>query len=62
MAREVLQKGKAQYSWPPVLANLDQLFFELKILFTSFTKGATLMRRSTVLSLRRGEVSSGKLM
>jgi hypothetical protein len=51
MAREVLQKGKAQYSWPPVLANLDQLFFELRILFTSFTKEATLMRRSTVLSL-----------
>jgi len=34
-----------------VLTSLDQLIFKLKILFTFFTKQATLMRRSTVLSL-----------
>jgi hypothetical protein len=33
------------------LTSLDQLVFILKILFTSFTKQGTLMRRSTVLSL-----------
>ncbi len=42
-------KGKAQYLL--VLTSLDQLLFKLKILLTSFTKQATLMRRSTVLSL-----------
>jgi hypothetical protein len=31
-------------------SSLDQLLFILKILLTSFTKQATLMRRSTVLS------------
>jgi hypothetical protein len=34
-----------------VLTSLDQLLFLLKILFTLFTKQATLMRRSTVPSL-----------
>ncbi len=34
-----------------VLTNLDQLVFKLKIVFSYFTKQATLMRRSTVLSL-----------
>jgi len=34
-----------------VLTRLDQLIFILKILFTSVTKQATLMRRSTVLIL-----------
>jgi len=34
-----------------ILASLDQLIFVLKVLFTFFTKQATLMRRSTVLSL-----------
>jgi len=34
-----------------VLSSLDQLSFILKILFSSFTKQATLMRRSKVLSL-----------
>ncbi len=33
------------------LTSLDQLLFVLKILFTYVTKQATLMRRSTVLSL-----------
>jgi hypothetical protein len=33
------------------LYSLDQLLFILKILLTSFTKQATLMRRSTVRSL-----------
>jgi hypothetical protein len=34
-----------------VLTGLDELLLILKILFTSFTEQATLMRRSTVLSL-----------
>jgi hypothetical protein len=34
-----------------VLTSLDQLIFKLKILFAFVTKQATLMRRSTVLSL-----------
>jgi hypothetical protein len=34
-----------------VLTSLDQLLFILKLLFTSFTKQATLMRGATVLSL-----------
>jgi hypothetical protein len=34
-----------------VLTRLDQLLFTLNILLTSFTKQATLMRKSTVLSL-----------
>jgi hypothetical protein len=34
-----------------VLTSLDQLGFKLKILFSFFTKQATLLRRSTVLSL-----------
>ena len=34
-----------------VLPSLDQLIFQLKILFSFFTKQATLMRRSIVLSL-----------
>jgi hypothetical protein len=34
-----------------VLTSSDQLIFIVKILFTYFTKQATLMRRSTVLSL-----------
>ncbi len=42
IVREVLLKGKAQYSWPPS-TNLDQLLFILKILFTFFTKQATLV-------------------
>ncbi len=49
--REVLLKGKAQYSWPPCTKWFNQLLFILQILFTFFTKQATLMRRSTVLSL-----------
>jgi hypothetical protein len=34
-----------------VLNSLDQLLFIMNILFTSFTKQATLMRRLTVLKL-----------
>ncbi len=34
-----------------VLTSLDQLLFTLKILFTFLTKQATIMRKSTVLSL-----------
>jgi hypothetical protein len=34
-----------------ILTSLDQLIFVLKVLFTLFTKQATLTRRSTVLSL-----------
>jgi hypothetical protein len=34
-----------------VLTSLDQPIFELEILFSFFTKQATLMRRPTVLSL-----------
>ncbi len=33
------------------LTSLDQLIFKLEILFSFFTKQATLRRRSTVLSL-----------
>jgi hypothetical protein len=36
-----------------VLTSLDQLIFKLKIIFSFFAKQATLMRRSTVLSLPR---------
>jgi hypothetical protein len=43
-----------------VLTTLDQLLFILKALFTSFTKQATLMRRSTVLSLPLQLVSPDK--
>ncbi len=49
--RETLLKGKARYSWPPVLTCLDQLLFKMKIIFTFLTKQATLTRRSTVQSL-----------
>jgi hypothetical protein len=34
-----------------VLTSLDQLLFIMKILFKCFTKQATVLRRSTVLSL-----------
>jgi hypothetical protein len=37
-----------------VLTNLDQLLFILKMLFTFFTKQATLRRKSTLLSLSLG--------
>ncbi len=49
--REVLLKGKAQYSWPPCINQFRSAPFILKILLTSSTKQATLMGRSTVLSL-----------
>jgi hypothetical protein len=52
--RVVLLKGKASVIDLLVLTTLYQLIFILKILFTFFTKQATLMRRSTVLSLPLG--------
>ncbi len=42
--------GKAQYSWPPCTDSLEQELFILITLFT-FSKLASLMRRSTVPSL-----------
>jgi hypothetical protein len=42
-----------------VLTSLDRLLFILKILLNSFTKQATLMRRSTVLSIPRYLVFPG---
>ncbi len=52
--RVVLLKGKASVIDLLVLTTLYLLIFKLKILFTFFTKQATLMRRSTVLSLPPG--------
>ncbi len=48
-----LTERKAQLSTVDllVLASLDQLVLKLKILFSFFTKLATLIRRSTILSL-----------
>ncbi len=40
-----------------VLTILDQLLYKLEILFTFFTKRATLMRRLTLMSLPRPSVS-----
>jgi hypothetical protein len=48
---EPLLKGKDQYSRPLLLTSLELLVFILKILFTIFTKPASLIRRSIVLSL-----------
>ena len=45
------QKAKAQYSLPPCSNQFRLAPFKLKILFTFFTKQATLMWRSNVLSL-----------
>jgi hypothetical protein len=50
-AREALLEGRLNTVDLLVLTSLDQLIFILKILFTCFTQQATLMRRSTVLSL-----------
>jgi hypothetical protein len=49
--RKVLMSGRLNTVDLLVLTTLDQLLLELKILFTSFTKQAVLMRRSTVLTL-----------
>jgi hypothetical protein len=49
--REVLLKGKTQYSWPPCTSLFRWAPFKLKIMFMFLTKQATLMRRSTVQSL-----------
>ncbi len=50
-AREILQKGRLSTIDLLVLITLDQLLLLLKILFTSLTKQATLMR-STAPSLQ----------
>jgi hypothetical protein len=49
--REVLSRGRLSMVDLLVLTSLDQLLFTWKILSTSFTKQAALMRRSTVPSL-----------
>jgi hypothetical protein len=50
--REVLLKEKVlQYGYFLELTNLDKLLSILKTLFTFFAKQATLMRKSTELSL-----------
>jgi hypothetical protein len=49
--RETLMKGRLSTVGLLVPTNLYQMLFLLKILFAFGTKRATLMRRSTVLSL-----------
>ncbi len=58
--RYFLLKGRNQYSWPPrVLNSLDQLLPVLKTYFSFYTKQATLVRRSTIISflLSKGSMS-----
>ncbi len=54
--RDVLLRGRLCTVDLLVLTSLDQHSFIMKILFSSFTKQATLMRRSTVLRLSSGLV------
>ncbi len=49
--REVLLKGKAQYSWPPCTNQFRSQPFHIENISYFFTKQTTLMRRSIVLSL-----------
>jgi len=49
--REVLMRGRLNTVDLLLPTSIDQLFLVLKILLNSFTKQATLMRRSTLLSL-----------
>jgi hypothetical protein len=44
-------RGKAQYSWPPCTNKFRPAFFENAKIIYFFTKQATLIRRSNVLSL-----------
>jgi hypothetical protein len=49
--REVLLKGNAQYGWPPCNNKFRSAPFYNENMIYFLTKQATLMRRSTVLSL-----------
>jgi hypothetical protein len=51
VTREPLLKGKLSTIDLLVLTSFNELVFILRILFTLFTKQATLMRRSTILNL-----------
>jgi hypothetical protein len=51
LTREVLQKGKAQHSWPPCTYYLISAALDNASIIYYFTKQATLMRRWSVLSL-----------
>jgi len=53
VGREVLLKGKSQYGWPPCINQFRSAPFYIENIINLFynTKQATLMRRSTVLSL-----------
>ncbi len=51
LSREVLLKEKLSTTELLGLTTLAQLLFKLKILFSFFTKQATVMMRSIVLSL-----------
>jgi len=51
ICREVILKGKTQYSWPPCTNEFKSSHFYIENIFSFFTKQATLLRRSTVLSL-----------
>jgi hypothetical protein len=49
--RETLLKGKVQYSWPPYTTYFRSAAFDVANITYFFTKQASLMRRSTLLSL-----------
>ncbi len=51
IGREVLLKGKAQYGWPACTNYFRSAPLYIEIIIYLFTKQATLVRRSTVLSL-----------
>jgi hypothetical protein len=51
LSREALLKGKARYKWPPCTNWFRSATFDVEKLFAFSTKQATLIRRSTVLSL-----------
>ncbi len=51
LGREVLQRGKAQYSWPPSINQFSTAHFYIENIISLFTKQATSMRRLTVLSI-----------
>ncbi len=51
IGREVLLKGNAQYGWPPCTSQVRSAAFDSPNIISFLTKQATLMRRSTVLSL-----------
>jgi hypothetical protein len=57
--REPFLKGKAQYLWPPSTSKFRSAPYTLKNLIIYCTKQATLMRRSTVLSLPLQSVFPG---